>query len=110
VKRWFKVCRATELKTGSAQSISLGGRPFAVFNVSGDLFGLEAACGHMKANLAAGRLTGDVVECAMHGWKYRVTSGECLNAPSRALRTFPVKKEKDHIWIELDWPSGEIGE
>ncbi|MDD5088624.1 MAG: Rieske 2Fe-2S domain-containing protein [bacterium] len=104
MKRWFKVCRARDLPPGRAQSVSIGGQPFAVFNVNGELRGMEAACGHMKANLAAGRVTGDVVECAMHGWKYCVSSGECLNQSTRPLRTFAAKTEDEHIWIELNWP------
>ena len=58
----------------------------------------------MKANLAAGRLYGNVVECAMHGWEYDVITGECLIVAHEPLRTHPVKIEDDHIWIGLDWP------
>jgi nitrite reductase/ring-hydroxylating ferredoxin subunit len=100
--RWYKVCRTSELKPGHAHSISILARPYAVFNVGGSLFGLEASCGHMKANLATGTLLGNVVECAMHGWEYDVTTGECLTVPGDSLRTLPVKIESDFIWIALE--------
>jgi 3-phenylpropionate/trans-cinnamate dioxygenase ferredoxin component len=102
--RWFKVCRIEDLKPGEAHSISILARPYAVFNVNGKYYGLEAACRHMKANLAAGRLCGEIVECVMHGWEYNVTTGESLTVPDDSLQTFPVKTEDGFIWIGLDWP------
>jgi len=102
--RWFKVCRLIELKPGHARSVTLMARPFAVFNVDGQIFGLDAACRHAKANLAAGKLNGRIVECFMHGWRYDVTTGECLTNEYGHLRTYPVKTEDDWVWIGIQWP------
>ncbi|RPH94126.1 hypothetical protein EHM69_08200 [candidate division KSB1 bacterium] len=103
--RWFPVCRASEIKPGQARSITLLAKPYAVFNVGGELYGLDAACGHMKANLAAGRLYGDIVECAMHGWEYNVKTGECLTVAHTPLTRYPTKIENGMIFIGLKWPS-----
>ncbi len=100
--RWFKVCRTNDLKAGDAASITLYARPYAVFNVDGRLYGMDGGCAHMKANLAVGSLYGNIIECAMHGWEYDVTTGECLTIPGICLRTFPVKVEDDHIWIDIE--------
>lgn len=105
VARWYKVCKPEDLKPGEAHSISLFARPYAVFNVGGELFGMDAACGHMKANLAAGRLYGKIVECVMHGWEYNVKTGECLTVPHDPLRTHPVKVEDGFVWISLELPA-----
>lgn len=80
-------------------------KPYVVFNVENQLYGLDGACGHMKANLAAGRLYGNIVECVMHGWEYDVTTGECLTVAHTPLRTHPVKTEDGYIWIGLEWSS-----
>jgi nitrite reductase/ring-hydroxylating ferredoxin subunit len=101
--RWFKVCRIADLKPGQARSITILAKPYAVFNVNGTLHGLEASCRHMKANLAAGRLYGDIVECAMHGWEYNVVTGECLTVPDDPLQKYPVKVENNDIWIGIDF-------
>jgi nitrite reductase (NADH) small subunit len=104
VLRWFKVCKADELSAGKARSISLYGRPFAVFNVDGELFGIDGACRHAKANLAYGKLEGEIVECFMHGWRYNVKTGECLTHDYGRVKQHPVKIEADSIWIGVDWP------
>jgi nitrite reductase/ring-hydroxylating ferredoxin subunit len=105
--KWFKVCPVQDLKPGRAASVSLYARPYAVFNVDGKLYGMDGGCAHMKANLAAGQLYGNIVECAMHGWEYDVTTGECLTIPEIRLRTFPVKIEGDFVWIDIEKPADD---
>ncbi len=108
--RWFKVCRQIELKPGQARSISLLARPYAVFNVGGELYGVDGACRHAGGNLAAGKLSGRVVECFMHHWRYDVTTGECLTTPEVRLKTYPVKVDDGFVWIGLEWPPAESTE
>jgi nitrite reductase/ring-hydroxylating ferredoxin subunit len=100
--KWYKVCREDELSPGNAASISLFARPFAVFNVDGTLHGLNGACSHMKANLAAGDLQERIVQCRMHGWEFDVTTGVCLTVPEMDLETYPVKVEEGAVWIGVD--------
>jgi nitrite reductase/ring-hydroxylating ferredoxin subunit len=106
MKRWMFVCPAEDLKPGQAASVLVESRQFAVFNVDGVLYGLDAICRHQHANLAAGQLFGNVIECAMHGWEYDVITGECLTIPDEALSTYPVKVEDDQVWIEVDERNG----
>lgn len=105
--KWAKVCREEDLKPGKAASVSLYARPYAVFNVDGTLYGMDGGCAHMKANLAAGTLYGNVVECGMHGWEFDVTTGECLTIPGVRLRTFPVKCEEGFVWIDTEKPADD---
>ncbi|NUO19110.1 Rieske 2Fe-2S domain-containing protein [bacterium] len=103
-ERWFKVCKQTELKDGSARSITILGKPYAVFSVSGELFGLDAACRHMRANLASGSLQGTVVTCFMHQWQYDITNGRCLTQEGYDTISRDVKIEDGYIYISVDWP------
>lgn len=102
--RWFKVCAVSELKPGQARSIRLHARPYAVFNVAGEYFGIDAACRHAKANLASGKLDGEIVTCFMHGWQYNVKTGACLTHEYGHVITFPVKLENGHVMIGIEWP------
>jgi nitrite reductase/ring-hydroxylating ferredoxin subunit len=92
------------LKPGQARSIRLLARPYAVFNVGGELFGIDAACRHAKANLASGRLDGEIVTCFMHGWQYNVKTGTCLTEDYGQVATYPVKLENGVVFIGIAWP------
>ncbi|MBK6910159.1 MAG: Rieske (2Fe-2S) protein [bacterium] len=102
--RWFKVCRRDELKDGTARSITILGRPYAVFAVKGELYGLDSACRHMRANLGAGKMLGNVVSCFMHQWEYDVRSGKCLTEPGMDTVSRAVKIENDIVYISVAWP------
>jgi nitrite reductase/ring-hydroxylating ferredoxin subunit len=103
-ERWFKVCHRDELKDGAARSITILGRPYAVFVVGNEVFGLDAACRHMRANLAAGKLNGYEVTCYMHDWRYDVRTGKCLTNEGMDTRPRAVKIENGTIFISVDWP------
>lgn len=107
-ERWFRVCGRSDLKPGHARSITILGRPYAVFDVDGQLHGLDAACKHMRANLASGKIVGHTVECFMHKWKYDIQTGRCLTNEGFDTTSRPVKIEDDAVWISIEWPDTEF--
>ncbi|MGE0877703.1 MAG: Rieske 2Fe-2S domain-containing protein [Acidimicrobiia bacterium] len=55
-------------------------------------FIIERWCPHRQADLGAfGHVDGATLECAMHGWKFDLTTGACLTTPRwRKLRVRPA--------------------
>ncbi len=96
-----RICNVNELGEGSAKSVQILARRVAVFRTGGQLYAIDGDCKHMKASLAAGEINGAVVTCPMHGWKYDVTTGACLNEPWAQLRTYEVAVEDGVVWVEL---------
>ncbi len=48
---------------------------------------MERACPHRQADLSVfGEIEGDVLVCTLHGWRFRLDTGECLTATDRTLR------------------------
>lgn len=51
----------------------------------------ERTCPHRQADLAVfAELDGDQLVCTLHGWRFNVHTGECLNATNRNLRIRPA--------------------
>ncbi len=51
----------------------------------------ERLCPHRQADLAVfGEIDGDHLVCTLHGWKFDLQSGECLNATNRKLKIRPA--------------------
>ena len=44
----------------------------------------------------------DASICALHGWQFDVTSGDCLLNPAIRVRTFEVKVEDDGVFIKVE--------
>jgi UDP-MurNAc hydroxylase len=48
---------------------------------------VQRRCPHRQADLAAfGEIEGETLVCTLHGWRFDLTTGRCLNAADRPLR------------------------
>lgn len=51
----------------------------------------ERLCPHRQADLTVfGEIDGENLVCTLHGWKFDLATGECLNATNRKLRIRPA--------------------
>ena len=73
----------------------------------GVLHATARACPHLGHSLARGQLDGDVLECAHHHYRYRVTDGVCVGPGasggplSGRLAVHEVRETDDGIEIRL---------
>lgn len=97
----LKICKDNDLKEGSAKSLKVFARNVAVFRLNGALYGLEADCKHMRASIAYGKIEGTIITCPAHGWRYDITTGECLTESWAKLKTYPVEVTDGIVYIEI---------
>ena len=71
----------------------------ALFNVGGKFHAIENFCPHKGYPLADSRLYGGIVECDLHGWRFDVSSGECLTKKDCSLESYEVVIEDG--WIKI---------
>ena len=82
--------RVEDLPEGSCKTIELsGGRELALYHVNGEFYASENFCPHKGAQLAAGKLCDNVIECELHGWQFDVRTGECLTVTEK-ISTYEV--------------------
>ena len=53
----------------------------------------------MGGDLGEGLLTGDIVRCPWHGWKFSIRTGKMPEADVVAVRTYEVKIDGDDVLI-----------
>jgi nitrite reductase/ring-hydroxylating ferredoxin subunit/Fe-S cluster biogenesis protein NfuA len=73
-----------------------------VVRVDGKVMAFRNSCPHMGLPLDKGLVDGTVLVCPGHGFRFDLTSGECLTAPYVQLEPFPVRVEDHRVWIRLD--------
>jgi phenylpropionate dioxygenase-like ring-hydroxylating dioxygenase large terminal subunit len=108
---WFVAARATAVRTRPLAA-TVCGVPLVLFRGAGGQPGaLEDRCPHRNAPLSAGRVRGDALECAYHGWRFD-GGGSCLAVPAlgrppeaAAARAtaFPCLEQDGLVWVA---PSG----
>lgn len=95
-----KVAGRSELAAGQGKTVQVGDKTVALFNIAGEFCAIDDACAHMGGPLGEGTLSGGVVTCPWHDWKYDVKSGSCL-APKAQVKVYPVKAEGDDILVAI---------
>jgi len=74
----------------------------ALFLLQGNIYAISNICPHQSSPvLSEGYINKEemTVECPLHGWTYRINSGEALIGVQR-IPTYEVKVVDGEVWVE----------
>jgi len=77
------------------------GRPVAVYNVDGTFYATDNTCIHRGGPLGEGTLTGELITCPWHGWRFDVKTGCLAVDENTKVATFEVTVEGDDVYVTL---------
>ena len=102
---WYVGAFASEVNRTPFERTILGERVVFYRTQGGAPVALDGRCAHRRFPLAAGRLAGDEIVCAYHGWQYD-GSGACTTIPSQTrvptgckIRSYPVVEIWNWVWV-----------
>jgi nitrite reductase/ring-hydroxylating ferredoxin subunit len=81
---------ATDVPIGSMRMVKVDGHRVCLVRTSTGFHAVDHACPHEGYGLTQGELDGDVLTCAWHNWKFRVTDGACIQG-EEGVQTHPVE-------------------
>lgn len=67
-----------DLDVGAMRLARVGDRRILLVRTSSGVHALDHACPHEGYGLTQGELSGDLLTCAWHNWKFDVASGSCV--------------------------------
>lgn len=71
-------------------------------NVAGTLFAIDDMCTHRGCSLGDGKLDGSTLQCACHGSRFDVTTGEVVRGPAEdPVRSYPVHVANGEVQVDL---------
>ena len=116
---FIKAVEEKDIAPGGMKAAALNGHEIVLCNYGGVFYAVERACGHAKARLERGALTGWVLTCPLHYAQFDIRTGEALSGPvpgpgeskhpdpaapslaTRGLRTWPVKLESGSVFVDV---------
>lgn len=99
-KQFTKVARTNDLKPGDMKLVEIGDERILLANIGGELYAVSDECPHAMASLSEGFLEETVVECALHGSRFDVTTGMVTQGPAEEnLKVYPVRVQDADILI-----------
>ena len=97
---FVKVAEVSELGPGDMKRVNVGNDEVLLVNVDGAIHACDDVCTHSYYSLSEGDLSGEEIECALHGALFNVTTGAVITPPAVVpLRIFQVRIEGDDILV-----------
>ena len=96
---FYAVATSDLLPEGQGRTFSRDGHGVAVFRLDGRLFAIDDACTHEDGPLGEGAVSGRVVTCPYHDWRFNIETGECLSSENRSVSCFAVRERDGLIWV-----------
>ncbi|MGH3166923.1 MAG: Rieske (2Fe-2S) protein [Trebonia sp.] len=96
----------TDLPNGHSRLWRHADKRIAVWRTDRGVFAADNRCPHQGYALVQGDISGDVLTCAWHNWKFRLSDGECLFGGEN-IRTYPVSLRDGHVFIDVTDPAPE---
>ncbi len=93
------VAKVNDIPPGEGKTVQVAGKSIALFNVEGTFYAVDDTCLHRGGPLGEGELTGHLVTCPWHGWKYDVRTGISITNPAAKVACFETKIEGDELYI-----------
>jgi len=100
-ERWVTACRADELAAGAARVFREDGLQIALFRrATGELHAVDNRCPHEGYPLVQGYVTGGLLTCAWHNYKFDLRDGRCVIG-DEDVRTWPVRERHGAVEVDL---------
>ena len=81
---------ADEIEVGTMRMVKVDGHRICLVRTADGLHALDHACPHEGYGLTQGELHDDLLTCAWHNWKFRVTDGVCVQG-QEGVTVHPVR-------------------
>ena len=101
--KWIAVGTIADIPLRGARCVATPHGRIAVFRTAADeIFALDDRCPHKGGPLSQGIVHGAAVTCPLHNWVISLETGRALGADEGAVRTIPLKREGDRLFLGLE--------
>jgi 3-phenylpropionate/trans-cinnamate dioxygenase ferredoxin subunit len=91
----------SDLTPGKPQKVTLGDKDLCVVRVNEEVFAVADICSHAEASLSEGEVSGEKIECWLHGAEFNLRTGEAMTPPAtEPLEVYEVKRDGDSVTIQ----------
>ena len=101
---WTTICAWDDILPEAGVCALVDGAQVAVFRVAGELYAIDNVDPFSGAAVLSRGLAGNLVErivvaSPMHKQHFDRRTGECLESPRHAVRTWPVRRQGDRVQV-----------
>ena len=99
---WQEVAELSQLDPEFPLGVEVEGTKIGIYQCGDAVHALEDICPHAFALMSQGYVEDGIIECTLHGSRFEIAGGKCLNEiGQRDLQTYPVRVVDGRIAIKL---------
>lgn len=96
--RWHSAGPADSFDEG-VHRVTVGEREVVVARLDGELFAFNRLCPHVAGDMDRCEISGTIVTCPFHGWRFDLAAGGKETHGYTALRTYAVRCEDGKLLV-----------
>lgn len=93
-------CSKQDVPVNGAKNVNLGGVELAIFHTPNGYVARSGVCKHNAFKLELCDVSGDIVSCPRHGWRYRISDGKGVKPTWTQLETYALEVRGQEIWVQ----------
>jgi toluene monooxygenase system ferredoxin subunit len=101
---FVKIGLLSVLPPGEVMEAQIDGHRYAICHAGGELHCLDGECPCTGGPLSQGAIRHQLLVCPWHGWRFDYKTGICAYDDAVKLAKFPVRVDKDEIWVDVGTP------
>lgn len=82
-----------------ARIVAWGEESIAVFKTAQGFRACQNICPHAGGSLGEGSVEGESVTCPLHGWRFDLKTGACLNEPGNTIKIYSVEEKEGKVFL-----------
>lgn len=99
---WHKVLDVNELRTGETRFLTVDDRGIFIHKSEEQaIIVFDQRCPHQSTNIPCESLSGKILTCPKHGWKFDITNGKCIDTGDKPLKELEHKIEDSELFVYL---------
>ena len=103
MKRYFPALPVSAFAGDCLRGVEVAGRQILIARAGGEFFGASNICPHAGSPLSMGRLAGAIIQCSLHGIRFRLSDGKVVGAAACGALPVYRTRVKDGI-VEVEIP------
>lgn len=98
---WLPACDLADIPEGGVRALELDGEALLLSRRGRVVTCFQNACAHLGMPIDDGEVVGGTLTCPHHGFRYDLSSGECLTAPEVQLQVHAVRVLGRRVEVRL---------
>lgn len=103
-------CTLSDIPKEGARNVNIEDVEITIFRTPDGYVARSGVCKHNAFKLELCDISGDIVTCPLHGWKYKISTGKGIKPSWTCLEAYPLELRGQEIWVQPNAKDSEKDE